>query len=59
MAQGQAMSLLVRAAFLSHKEKYIDAAVKATKLFSLNSTEGQLSYLFFSAIGHFLKYGVT
>ena len=40
MAQGQAISLLVRAAHHSGDSRYLKAAVKATALFSINSTEG-------------------
>ncbi|ESO90470.1 hypothetical protein LOTGIDRAFT_123168 [Lottia gigantea] len=40
MAQGQAMSLLVRAYLRSHNTKYIQAAVDAMKLFEIPSMQG-------------------
>ncbi|XP_066966223.1 D-glucuronyl C5-epimerase B [Macrobrachium rosenbergii] len=40
MAQGQAMSLLVRAAHHSGDSRYLKAALRATALFSVNSTRG-------------------
>lgn len=40
MAQGQAMSLLVRAAHHSGDSRYLKAAVRATTLFSVNATRG-------------------
>lgn len=40
MAQGQAMSLLVRAAHHSGDSLYLKAAVRATALFSVNATRG-------------------
>lgn len=40
MAQGQAMSLLVRAYLLTHDAKYLKAAVEAMKLFEISSEQG-------------------
>ncbi|XP_042214711.1 D-glucuronyl C5-epimerase B-like [Homarus americanus] len=40
MAQGQAMSLLIRAAHHSGDSRYLKAAVRATSLFSVNATRG-------------------
>ena len=40
MAQGQAMSLLVRAYVRTHNSKYLDSALRATKLFRVSSAEG-------------------
>lgn len=41
MAQGQAMSLLVRAAHHSGDAKYLKAAIRATALFYVNATRGK------------------
>lgn len=41
MAQGQAMSLLVRAAHHSGDPKYLRAAAHATTLFTVNATQGE------------------
>lgn len=41
MAQGQAMSLLVRAAHHSGDSSYLKAAIRATALFSVNATHGR------------------
>lgn len=40
MAQGQAMSLLVRAYVRTRNKKYLDTALRATHLFSIPSSEG-------------------
>ncbi|XP_071527790.1 D-glucuronyl C5-epimerase B [Panulirus ornatus] len=40
MAQGQAMSLLVRATHHSGDSRYLKAAIRATALFSVNATHG-------------------
>ncbi|KAK8384878.1 hypothetical protein O3P69_014445 [Scylla paramamosain] len=40
MAQGQAMSLLVRAAHHSGDPRYLRAAARATSLFTINATQG-------------------
>ena len=41
MAQGQAMSLLVRAAHHSGDPRYLRAAARATSLFTINATQGE------------------
>lgn len=41
MAQGQAMSLLVRATHHSGDSRYLKAAIRATALFSVNATHGK------------------
>lgn len=40
MAQGQAMSLLVRAYLVTSNPKYLQAAVSAMKLFEISSDQG-------------------
>lgn len=46
MAQGQAMSLLVRAAHHSGDSSYLKAAIHATALFSVNATHGRCSIMY-------------
>ncbi|RXG72932.1 D-glucuronyl C5-epimerase [Armadillidium vulgare] len=46
MAQGQAISLLVRAAYFSGNKKYIESAAKATSLFLVNVTQGGIRTYF-------------
>lgn len=46
MAQGHAMSLLVRAYERTQNKKYLTAALKATELFSISSEDGGVRALF-------------
>ncbi|KAK7016803.1 hypothetical protein SK128_003002 [Halocaridina rubra] len=46
MAQGQAMSLLVRAAHHSGDSRYLKAAMRATSLFFINATKGGVKTYF-------------
>ena len=53
MAQGQAMSLLIRAAHHSGDPRYLRAAARATTLFTINATQGEVIMYtrFFSGLG--------
>ena len=46
MAQGQAMSLLIRAYIRTHNPKYLSSALKATRLFSIPSSKGGVQTYF-------------
>lgn len=55
MAQGQAISLLVRAAYFSGNKKYIESAAKATSLFLVNVTQGEETYCVLVKLDFYLK----
>ncbi|CAL4115809.1 unnamed protein product [Meganyctiphanes norvegica] len=59
MAQGQAMSLLVRAAHHSGDRSYLQAAVRATHLFTLNNTQGGVRTYFPGNIVWYEEYPTT
>ncbi|KAK4298907.1 hypothetical protein Pmani_028777 [Petrolisthes manimaculis] len=59
MAQGQAMSLLVRAAHLSGRPQYLAAASRATALFHTNSTQGGVRTFFPGGMVWYEEYPTT
>ena len=59
MAQGQAMSLLVRAYLRTRNKKYLDAAVRATHIFDVNSSEGGIQARFMDKHVWYEEYPTT
>ena len=59
MAQGHAMSLLVRAYERTHNKKYLDAALKATLLFDIPSAEGGVLANFIGQYPWYEEYPTT
>ena len=59
MAQGQAMSLLVRAYVRTANKKYLDAALRATQLFDVPSSEGGILARFIDKYNWFEEYPTT
>lgn len=59
MAQGQAMSLLVRAAHHSGDSSYLKAAIRATALFSVNATHGGVRTYFPGGFVWYEEYPTT
>ena len=59
MAQGQAMSLLVRAYVRTKNKKYLNAALKATSIFDMLSTEGGIQARFMDKYPWYEEYPTT
>ncbi|XP_070207381.1 D-glucuronyl C5-epimerase-like [Littorina saxatilis] len=59
MAQGQAMSLLVRAHLLTSDPQYLTAAVKAMKLFEISSEQGGVLAKFMGQYDWYEEYPTT
>ncbi|KAF2350585.1 D-glucuronyl C5-epimerase [Trinorchestia longiramus] len=59
MAQGQAMSLLVRAAHHSGDEAYFTAALRATQLFHVNASQGGVRAYFPGGYAWYEEYPTT
>ncbi|KAK6177681.1 hypothetical protein SNE40_015734 [Patella caerulea] len=59
MAQGQAMSLLVRAYLRTQNTKYLQAAVDAMKLFEIDSTQGGVLTKFADRYDWYEEYPTT
>ncbi|XP_041378437.1 D-glucuronyl C5-epimerase B-like [Gigantopelta aegis] len=59
MAQGQAMSLLVRAYLSSEKKKYLRAAMEAMKLFEISSEQGGVLAKFANTYEWYEEYPTT
>jgi len=59
MAQGQAMSLLVRAYLRTHNSKYLQAALRATRLFDVPSGDGGVLAKFAGKYGWYEEYPTT
>ena len=59
MAQGQAMSLLVRAYLRTHNSKYLDAALRATHLFDVPSKDGGVLAKFAGRYAWYEEYPTT
>lgn len=56
MAQGQAMSVLTRAFHLTKKQKYLQTALQATKLFRVPSTQGGILATVFGTFKFYEEY---
>ncbi|XP_071946209.1 D-glucuronyl C5-epimerase B-like isoform X1 [Antedon mediterranea] len=59
MAQGHAISVLTRAFTATHKRKYIEAALHATKLYTIPSTEGGVKARFLDTYNWYEEYPTT
>ena len=59
MAQGQAMSLLVRAYLRTHNNKYLQAALRATRLFDVPSADGGVLAKFADKYAWYEEYPTT
>ena len=59
MAQGQAMSLLVRAYIRTGNSKYLDAALRATHLFSVPAADGGVLARFMGEYAWYEEYPTT
>ncbi|XP_071805026.1 D-glucuronyl C5-epimerase B-like [Asterias amurensis] len=59
MAQGQAISTLVRAYVRTKDRKYLDACVKATKLYQIPSSEGGVKAILFDQYTWYEEYPTT
>lgn len=59
MAQGQAISLLIRAYLMTKNHKYLDAALDATKLYEISSEQGGVLAKFAGVYDWYEEYPTT